>query len=157
MRGKLQCTLSQTVVAEYGGHRYRYRPSIPLRYTNTYISLLTNHIFIDLAITIQETYAALLSSLPPQSPLTSYRGCAMSGTSYPLGDVYPSVNGAPPVQKTGDAANFGLFKNNCQSPSVPFSFSNHVGRVFVAELIPTCVCRGNDPCQLSTIPGPAGQ
>ena len=38
----------------------------------------------------------------------------MDGTSYPLGDTYPSVNGKPPVQKTGDAANFGLFKNNCK-------------------------------------------
>ncbi|KAL8708516.1 MAG: hypothetical protein Q9220_006568, partial [cf. Caloplaca sp. 1 TL-2023] len=33
--------------------------------------------------------------------------CAMSGTAYPFGDKTP--DGKP---KTGDSANFGLFKNN---------------------------------------------
>ena len=37
----------------------------------------------------------------------STSSCAMSGTAYPYGDLQP--DGQP---KTGDSANFGLFKNN---------------------------------------------
>ncbi|MCJ1365340.1 hypothetical protein MMC16_004461 [Acarospora aff. strigata] len=38
-------------------------------------------------------------------------GCKMN-SDYPFGDVYPAKDGKPAKPKTGDAANFGLFKNN---------------------------------------------
>jgi len=45
-----------------------------------------------------------------------YRGQELSAKAYPLGDKYP--NRQP---KTGDAANFGLFKNNCKIRSSSLS------------------------------------
>lgn len=38
----------------------------------------------------------------------------MNGHVYPYGDVYPGG-----IPKTGDAANFGLFKNNCTALYIP--------------------------------------
>ena len=50
--------------------------------------------------------------------LTLHSSCSMSGTSYPLGDLLP--DGTP---KTGDSANFGLFKNNCEDLDLVVSLS----------------------------------
>ena len=55
--------------------------------------------------------------------LMHYRGEKLSASAYRFGDQYP--NGRP---KTGDAANFGLFKNNCKRRSrlleIPADFSS---------------------------------
>lgn len=46
----------------------------------------------------------------PNAALIRYRGPKLSATAYPFGDQYPDHR-----PKTGDAANFGLFKNNCKT------------------------------------------
>ncbi|KAI4213995.1 MAG: hypothetical protein LQ351_003399 [Letrouitia transgressa] len=43
----------------------------------------------------------------------------MSGQAYPFGDVSPPDENGYKAPKTEDAANFGLFKNNCACTPLP--------------------------------------